>query len=214
MVIGVLQHSTYSQFGNFTGSSLSKISIVLIVVGVSIVLVSLLGHIGAFMENTSMLGSFICILIVILLLELLTGGAFYILHSRTALLKMNSDINTKTREAIYKYDPENRDPVNRIQEKLSCCGADTYTDWYRSGGWAKQDAVPDSCCVVKKPGCGQQKEEINKKGCSMAIKLFLLKNIVWVGAVCIGLGITAVFGVLVGICLCLNIKRKNYQNLD
>lgn len=33
---------------------------------------------------------------------------------------------------------------------------------------------------------------LSLQGCSMAIKLFLLKNIVWVGAVCIGLGITAV----------------------
>lgn len=56
IVIGALQHSTYSQFGNFAGSGLSKISVVLIAVGVTIVLVSILGHVGAFMENTSILG--------------------------------------------------------------------------------------------------------------------------------------------------------------
>uniref|UniRef100_A0A3B3DL50 Tetraspanin n=1 Tax=Oryzias melastigma TaxID=30732 RepID=A0A3B3DL50_ORYME len=214
IVIGALQHSTYSQFGNFAGSGLSKISVVLIAVGVTIVLVSILGHVGAFMENTSILGGFICVLIIIVLLEVLTGAAFYIFRSRTALLKMNNDINIKTREVINKYDQENRDSINKIQEKLSCCGADSYTDWYRSAGWATHDAVPESCCVVKKPDCGQHKDEINKKGCTMAIKLFLLKNIVWVGAVCIALGIAEVFGVLVGICLCLNMKRKNYQNFD
>ncbi|XP_040885098.1 CD63 antigen-like isoform X2 [Toxotes jaculatrix] len=162
----------------------------------------------------NMLFLFICILIVIILLEILTGAAFYILRSRTALLQMNSGINTKAREVISDYSPENRHAINRIQEKFSCCGADSYIDWSRSVGWENHDAVPDSCCVVKSEGCGQDKTKVHTKGCIWAIKLFLLKNLVWVGAVCIALGITEVFGVLVGVCLCLDIKRKNYQNLS
>ncbi|XP_040885097.1 CD63 antigen-like isoform X1 [Toxotes jaculatrix] len=214
IIIGALQYSTYSQMGTFAGSGLSKIAIVLIAVGVTIALISILGHIGAFINNSSMVACFICILIVIILLEILTGAAFYILRSRTALLQMNSGINTKAREVISDYSPENRHAINRIQEKFSCCGADSYIDWSRSVGWENHDAVPDSCCVVKSEGCGQDKTKVHTKGCIWAIKLFLLKNLVWVGAVCIALGITEVFGVLVGVCLCLDIKRKNYQNLS
>lgn len=104
--------------------------------------------------------------------------------------------------------------------QFKCCGADSYADWSQSAGWEKHDAVPDSCCVVKSEGCGQDKEKAHKKvwqenissnfhlfsaniycilwpcdprqGCLWAISVFLLKNLVWVGAVCIALGVTEV----------------------
>ncbi|KAM4525930.1 CD63 antigen-like [Fundulus diaphanus] len=214
ITIGALQYSTYSQIGTFAGSGLSKIAIVLIAVGVTITLVSLLGHFGAFLNKSTMISCFICILIIIILLEIFTGAAFYIFRSRTALLQMNSDINAQARTVVNEYSPKDRHAVNRIQEKFSCCGADSYTDWTKSVGWKNHDAVPDSCCPEKREGCGHDKDNAHKKGCIAAIKLFLLKNLVWVGGVCIALGITEVFGVLVGVCLCLDIKRKNYENVD
>ncbi|XP_035763715.1 CD63 antigen-like [Neolamprologus brichardi] len=214
ITIGVLQYSTYSDIGTFTGSNLSKIAIVLIAVGVIIAFVSLLGHIGAFFNSSSMVACFICILIVIILLEVLTGAAFYIFRSRAALLQMANGVNAKAQEVINDYSPERRHAIDKIQEKFKCCGADSYADWSQSAGWEKHDAVPDSCCVVKSEGCGQDKEKAHKKGCLWAISFFLLKNLVWVGAVCIALGVTEVFGVLVGVCLCLDIKRKNYENIS
>ncbi|XP_024866881.1 tetraspanin-9-like isoform X2 [Kryptolebias marmoratus] len=215
ITIGALQYSTYSQIGTFAGSGLSsglsKVAIVLIAVGVAIAAVSLLGHFGAFLNNSSMVACFICILIIIILLEILTGAAFYVFRSRTALLQMNSGIDTKARLVIGAYSLENRHAVNRIQEKLfHCCGADSYTDWSRSVGWENHHAVPDSCCQEKSEGCGHNKE----KGCIRAIKLFVLRNLVWVGGVCIALGVTEIFGVLVGLCLCLNIKQENNENLE
>ncbi|MEQ2159468.1 hypothetical protein GOODEAATRI_023195 [Goodea atripinnis] len=53
ITIGALQYSTYSQIGTFAGSGLSKIAIVLIAVGITIALVSLLGHLGAFLNKSS-----------------------------------------------------------------------------------------------------------------------------------------------------------------
>ncbi|XP_056222343.1 CD63 antigen-like isoform X2 [Seriola aureovittata] len=189
ITIGVLQYSTYTQIGTFAGGGLSKIAIVLIAVGVTIALISLLGHVGAFVNNSSMV-------------------------TCTALLQMNSGINSKAQEVISEYSPGNRHAINRVQEKFSCCGADSYEDWSESVGWENHDAVPDSCCVVKTEGCGQDKSLAHKKGCTWAIKLFLLKNLVWVGAVCIALGVAELFGVLVGVCLCLDIKGKNYENFS
>ncbi|XP_039991864.1 CD63 antigen-like [Xiphias gladius] len=214
VTIGATQYSTYSQMDTFALSGLSKIAIVLITVGVTIALISLLGQVGAIINNSSMVACFICILTVIIILEILTGAAFYIFRSRAALLQMNSGINTKARAVIYGYSLEKRRPVNSIQEKLSCCGADSYTDWFRSTGWENHDAVPDSCCVVKSEGCGQDMTKIHRKGCIWAIKRFLLRNLVWVSAVCIALGVSEFFGLLVGLCLCVDIKRKNYENLS
>ncbi|XP_026171876.1 CD63 antigen-like [Mastacembelus armatus] len=210
ITIGALQYSTYSQMATFAGNSLSKIAIVLIAVGATIVLISFLGHFGAFINNSSMLECFICLLIAIIILEVLTGAAFYIFHSRTALLQMSNAINTEARAVIYDYRPEKIRAIKRIQEKFSCCGADNYTDWSRSVGWVTQGAVPDSCCLVKSVGCGKDMTKIHTKGCIRAIKLSLL---VWGSAVSIGLGVTELFGVMFGVCLCRDIKRKNYENL-
>ncbi|XP_033468002.1 CD63 antigen-like isoform X1 [Epinephelus lanceolatus] len=216
IVIGVQQHSTYKHMGEFAGSSLSKISIVLIAVGITIALVSILGHLGAFFNSSSMVSCFICILIVIIILELLTGGAFYIFRSRTLLLKVKNaiDYDSKARRVINEYSPEKRHTIDKIQEKFKCCGADGPDDWSNSVGWENHDAVPDSCCVLKGPGCGQDKDKVHTKGCIRAIKLFLLKNLLWVGAVCITLGVGEVFGVIVGVCLCLNIRGKNYETMS
>ncbi|XP_070712306.1 CD63 antigen-like [Pempheris klunzingeri] len=214
ITIGALQYSTYSNLATFAGRGLFKIAIVLIAVGVTIAFISLMGHVGAFINNSSMVACFICLLILIILMEIVAGAALYMFRSGTSLLQMNSAINTKARGMIYEYSQENRHAINRIQEKFSCCGADSYTDWSRSVGWENHDALPDSCCVVRSEGCGQNMEKVHKKGCIWAIKLFLLRNLVWVGAVCIALGVTEVFGVLIGVCLCLNIKRKSYENLS
>ncbi|XP_029384066.1 CD63 antigen-like isoform X2 [Echeneis naucrates] len=186
ITIGALQYTTYIQIGAFAGSGLSKIAIVLIAVGVTIALVSLMGHVGAFVDNSSMVACFVCILIVIILLEILTGAAFYIFRSRTALLEVNSGINGKARSVIRDYSPGKRYIIDRVQEKFKCCGADSFTDWSGSVGWEKPDAVPDSCCVVKTDGCGQDISHAHKK----------------------------FFGAMLGVCLCLDIKRKSYENID
>ncbi|KAM8729519.1 CD63 antigen-like [Acanthopagrus schlegelii] len=214
ITIGALQYTTYLQIGTFAGSSLSKIAVVLIAVGITITLVSLMGHLGAFLNNSTMVAWFICILIVIIMCEVATGAFFYVFRSRTAVLQMNGAINAKARGVVSDYSPERRHAINRIQEKFKCCGADGGDDWSKSVGWENHEAVPDSCCVVKSDGCGQNKQNAYSKGCISAIKLFLLKNLVWVGAVCIALAVTEVFGVVVGVCLCLDIKRKSYENIS
>lgn len=111
--------------------------------------------------------------------------------------------------------------VSQTMLQFRCCGADGPADWSTSVGWEKHEAVPDSCCVVKSDGCGQDKEKAHQKvcwdftitivssnvmwtnmsiswlcappqGCIWQVKLFLLKNMVWVGGVCIALGVAEV----------------------
>ncbi|XP_032359005.1 CD63 antigen [Etheostoma spectabile] len=217
IIIGVQQHLTYSQMGTFAGRGLIKMAIVLIAVGSTIALVSLLGHLGAFFDKYSMVACFISILIIIIILEILTGAVFYVFRSRTVALKgakSAMDYNSRTQRVIHEYSPEKRHTIDQIQEKFKCCGADGPTDWSSSVGWVNHDAVPDSCCVEKSQGCGKNKNKVHKKGCITAIRIFVLKNLVWVGAVCIALGVSEVFGVVVGVCLCIKLKKKDYEDMS
>ncbi|XP_056152679.1 CD63 antigen-like [Lampris incognitus] len=213
IVIGVMSLTTSSELAIFSGSSLSQVAILLIVVGVFMAVISFVGCFGAFIDSSSMLTAFICVLIVIIGLEIIAGIALYVFRSKTAVLQMNSAINSRARAVITAYSPGNRRTIDNIQGKFKCCGADSYTDWYTSVGWGKTDAVPDSCCVVKTEGCGEDITNIHKKGCIWAVKRFLLKNLVWIAAVCIALGVVEVLGVLLGACMCTDIKRRNYQNI-
>ncbi|KAA8581494.1 hypothetical protein FQN60_003075, partial [Etheostoma spectabile] len=170
IIIGVQQHLTYSQMGTFAGRGLIKMAIVLIAVGSTIALVSLLGHLGAFFDKYSMVACTVAL-----------KGA-----------KSAMDYNSRTQRVIHEYSPEKRHTIDQIQEKFKCCGADGPTDWSSSVGWVNHDAVPDSCCVEKSQGCGKNKNKVHKKGCITAIRIFVLKNLVWVGAVCIALGVSEV----------------------
>ncbi|KAE8284099.1 CD63 antigen Granulophysin Lysosomal-associated membrane protein 3 [Larimichthys crocea] len=214
IVVGVLQHTTYTQIGTFAGSALSKIAIVLIAVGVTITLVSFLGHIGACFNSSPMVTCFICVLIAIIIMEILTGAAFYFFRSKTALLKMKSAMKKKASGAVHEYSQEKRHAINRIQEKFKCCGAMSPGDWSSSVGWENHDAVPDSCCKEKSDDCGKDLKNAYESGCVEAINIFLLKNLVWVGALCITLGILEVFGVVLGVCFCMTIRRNKYQNIE
>ncbi|XP_068439550.1 CD63 antigen-like [Clinocottus analis] len=179
IIIGALQYSNYSVLGAFAMASVSKISIVFIAVGVAITLISLLGELGAFFENKSMVSCFISILVIIILLQIITGTVFYLFGNQ-----------------------------------FRCCGANGAIDWTTSEGWTNHDAVPDSCCVVKSPDCGQNKENVHGEGCLKAIDTFMTNNLRWVSAVCICLGIAGVLGVISGVCFVLTMAQKSYENMS
>ncbi|XP_037320042.1 CD63 antigen-like [Pungitius pungitius] len=214
IIIGVKEHSTYLLLGTFAMQSLSKITIVLIAVGVAITLVSLLGHLGAFFNVKTMVSCFVCILIIVIILEVLTGAVFYLVGKRTVLLKLKDSINGKTLNVMHDFTPEKRCALEEIQEKFKCCGTFGPGDWSTTVGWENHEAVPDSCCVVKTEHCGQNMTNIHSKGCVKNIAVFMMKNLLWVAIVCVVLGISEVFGVLVGVCFRMNMKQKSYENMS
>ncbi|XP_077959588.1 CD63 antigen-like [Gasterosteus aculeatus] len=213
IAIGVKEHSTYLLLGTFLMQSLSKIAIVLIAVGVAITLVSLLGHLGAFFNNRSMVSSFVCILVIIIILEVVTGAAFYFIGKKTVLAKLKS-FDIKIPNVIHDFSPEKRQAIDEVQQKFKCCGADGPGDWSTSVSWTNHDAVPDSCCVVKSEHCGENKENAHSKGCVKNIALFMMKNLLWVAIVCVVLGISEILGVLVGVCFSMSMKQKSYENMS
>ncbi|KAM8838010.1 CD151 antigen-like [Spinachia spinachia] len=188
IIIGVKEHSTYLLLGTFAMQSLSKIAIVLI--------------------------AFVCILIIIIILEVLTGAVFYLIGKKTVLLKLKGSVDDKTLNVIRDFSPEKRRAIEEIQEKFRCCGAYGPADWSDSVGWENHDAVPDSCCVVKSEHCGENKENVHPTGCVKNIGVFMMKNLLWVAVVCIVLGISEVLGVLMGVCFSMNMEQKKYENMS
>ncbi|KAF3853676.1 hypothetical protein F7725_014364, partial [Dissostichus mawsoni] len=172
----------FPRVGRICRENLAKIAIVLIAVGSIITVVSILGCLGAFFNNYNLVVTFLCCLIIIILMEIITGAVVYTFYIKmvlnpSALANIKGSVNymDKLKRVISEYSPEKRAAIDRIQEKFKCCGADGPDDWATSVGWADHEATPDSCCVEKSAGCGKEKDKARKKGCIQAINLFLGK---------------------------------------
>uniref|UniRef100_W5N1Y4 Tetraspanin n=1 Tax=Lepisosteus oculatus TaxID=7918 RepID=W5N1Y4_LEPOC len=205
IIVGEISRTSYNEFESFTGGGLSHIAVLLIVVGVAISITAFLGCLGAWLDNSILLGLFTGILILILTLEIVAGILFYVFRA-----KVESKITKKAKEVIKKYDIRDRAIIDDIQDQFHCCGAENYTDWFVSGGWKNHRAVPDSCCRLESEDCGHiiTSDNIYLKGCVKSIKEFLKKNLVWIGAACIALGLVEILGVVLGVCLLNNILRR------
>lgn len=77
-------------------------------------------------------------------------------------LKMN--LNT-TMLTTYKMDDSKTAAIDFLQEKFSCCGAESFSDWQFSN-WSLQNLtdgnkVPDSCCKTVTFQCGKRDHPSN-----------------------------------------------------
>lgn len=68
-------------------------------------------------------------------------------------------VQESMKEVFGRYGEEN-DPavtfaLDRAQQKLQCCGVDTFHEWDNSTFGMVSGDVPDGCCRTKVQGCGQ-----------------------------------------------------------
>ncbi|XP_070304788.1 CD63 antigen-like [Salvelinus sp. IW2-2015] len=205
IAIGSMSLTTYTEIATFTGSALSRTSMLLIaegiiVVGITVSVISFLGCFGARTDSRSLRAS---ILVMILTMEIVAGISLYVLRS-----KVDEIIKKKARSVISEYSVKNRPVIDDVQDEcIHCCGAENYTNWFRSKGWGNRSSVPDSCCLVEYDFCGQS------SSCVQTIRQYPGKNLVWVAAACIGLGVVEVFGALLGMCLFQDLRRRSYEKI-
>jgi len=76
-----------------------------------------------------------------------------------------------------KYENTNR-IVNRLQQRLQCCGIRKATDW--ENHLSNKKSVPDSCCDFMIKDCGKDAlntlEDIHKNGCVQPLYQYLEKR--------------------------------------
>ncbi|XP_027867757.1 tetraspanin-33 isoform X2 [Xiphophorus couchianus] len=169
-------------------------ALLLIVVGLLMFLITFLGCFGALRNATCLLKTFLSILAVVLVLQVM---------ERTETLMMKGVVR-------YREDQDLENAIDFVQKKFQCCGVENYKDWSRNVYFECSESnpslevcgVPFSCCIhlqnqtVLNTMCGygmQQQQEaaarqhIFTAGCLQRIVLWAQKNLLLVAGLTAGL---------------------------
>nr|CAD7604511.1 unnamed protein product [Timema genevievae] len=158
-----------SRYDSFLESSLYSPSALLIVIGIMIGMVAFLGCFGAAKESTCVIMVFSWLLCGIFVLELSAGIAALV--NKNCFYDLISS-NMKDVMKVYTKDPAASEIFDFIQQRMQCCGVESYQDWsqilsedpYRKDDRYNLSVVPWSCC--QSPSTGM--EGLNWRNCDMA----------------------------------------------
>jgi len=187
-------------------------TIVFIVVGVVLTVVSFFGICAVCTDNGCMFKTFGCLMAIVVIAEF--GIAIAIL-----ILKVDAEdaISKAMRDNLNNYgtDGDVTSSWDEIQQDLKCCGVDTYIDWknttFNQNG--TNNNAPDSCCKDgQTQDCGKDQlkdkpDKIFEKGCLKQFEDYIEDNAYIVGGAGAGLGLLQIIVLIGSFCLA---KRDNY----
>lgn len=203
MAVGVGALMVFNQTVD-QGTASAVLPVVIIAVGVFLFLVAIVGCCGACQESYCLMVTFVIFLSLILLVEVATAIAGYVLRD-----KVKSEFNKDFRQHMKNYPKQNQTDVylDKMQKKFNCCGADNYTDW-QTVHQEPKNWVPDSCCVNVTAGCGVnfKVKDIHTEGCVEMIGAWLRSHVLVVAAAALGIAFVEVLGIIFACCLVKSIQ--------
>jgi len=194
-------------------SQMTSAGAILIAVGVLSFLVGFAGCCGAMKDSKLLLGVYIFFLTIVLIIEVAVG-IFVLVEQKNIrgfVFKTFSNIGP------VKKGSHDGDALNSLQKMFKCCG-------FTKGcsDWSKGEAYGCSCgkangkdCVVDKskkcknmdhPGKAIYKESCYKKSVD-----YMDSHMAAVGGSVIGIALAEVFGLMIAILLCRNLKDAGYE---
>jgi hypothetical protein len=96
--------------------------------GLIIILVFVLGCVGAWRENYVLLMAYAVFLLLIFMLEAATGVIAY-LYEASLFGELSHNLNVTMLES-YRIDESKTQAIDNMQQQFHCCGAGNFTDWY------------------------------------------------------------------------------------
>lgn len=130
-----------------------NISLVMVISGSVVFLVSFAGCLGALRENTCLLKFYsMCLLLVFLLEMAVAIVGFVFPHNMNTFLE---DQLTEKVIHLYRDDPDMQNFIDYAQQEFKCCGLSNagYMDWGKneyfncSSPSVERGGVPFSCCI-------------------------------------------------------------------
>jgi len=194
-------------------------SIMAIIVGIVMIIISLIGLIGALKEHLLLLRIFLGVIIIVFILQVVIGVLAFVYKEETLDV-----VNAQLKGAIRKYHEHDdvQHAIDSIQRKFECCGLRNANQWdfnelysCNSDNDTYACSVPSSCCKNEKiEDCGmgvrsnttsvsERVRRIHFNGCTMKFYEWIEDKLDVVGATALGfaiLHIVAIFLVYLFIC--------------
>lgn len=201
MCIGIYLKVSRSDFVEILESKeFETSSALLISAGIIVVVVSLVGFIGAWLNNQCMLGLYLIFVLVIFAMEL-AAGIIALVYSRD----IENIIKRELVEGLQK--DKTRSAWDKLQEKYMCCGVNNYTDWYGVYDIHNYNIIPDSCCGYM--GCGQSGGQVAYIiSCYNDAKEWISDNFYLIGAAGITIGVLQLSLIVVSFILICCIRKE------
>lgn len=153
LAIGIYAEVERQRYKTLDGMFLAP-SIILILLGILMFVVSFIGVLGSLRDNLKLLNVFMYTLTICLILELL-GGILGLVFRTQAVELVNKNI----RKGMVNYydDLDFKNIMDFVQKRFHCCGGEDFQDWkvnmYHNcpGLGPSACGVPYTCCVTTKP---------------------------------------------------------------
>jgi len=213
---GIYMQVVMNQYLDFLDDQVVSTSIVLIVIGALIALVSFLGCCGSCTGNACLMKTYGALLCILLIAEIGTAIAVYVFRN---------DVNDLMREGMTKtmknYGKDEfvapTESWDKIQTTIQCCGIDDYKSWKNAAKLSVTSSVPDSCCIKEEPGCGtgyaskpegEAKEVIYTKGCLSTVETNIKDNVGIAAGIGVGIAVIQLITIISAFCLG---KKNDYE---
>ncbi|XP_076471541.1 CD151 antigen-like isoform X2 [Babylonia areolata] len=206
----ISRHHYITLLGNHTYSATTFL---FLSTGVLVTVVGFLGCLGALREIRCCLVLFAFLLLLVFLMEAVSGVLAYMYESAIRE-ELARNLNRTMMEGYGKESGISH-AVDSMQRDFGCCGADgaeSYRDWQYSAWLETTDTdnqVPDSCCITPTEGCGTvtHPSNIYWAGCWDSLELFLKSHLIIIGGVGLGFSCLQIFGIIFACCMARRIKE-------
>jgi len=168
--------------------------------GALILIVGLLGCLGAATENPCMLMTYFAIMVLVIVLEITATVLVWKIAGGDRLQRVLSG-EMKWHMERRPYDPKSRRFLDLIQLKLECCGAESFLDY-------------DNMWQDKPASCNNDRtNNINIRSCGEMLRRFLEIRGGAIGGVCMALLLIEIGAIIFTICLFLAMRQEEHRVL-
>jgi len=193
IVVGSLVIADENSYVALISNGVLQVSILLIVIGVIIMVITFFGCCGAMKQSKCMLYTYSALLCVIFICEFAGGISAFVYRA-----DIKNDVTEQLNSTIAFYnasDPNNDYTIewDNMQEALECCGA------YNSSDWGED--IPVSCRVVT----SNSTSDIYTIGCIDAAIETLDDNAALIGGIACGLAFVEILGIIFACCFATDI---------
>jgi small-conductance mechanosensitive channel len=217
-LLGVVLRSQLSTFLDITPEMSSSSPFILIGLGLIIFFIGLFAFWCTLRGHVKLLYIYSTVVFLIFVAEILLAV--------TVLMKQQTyeeTFKTSLNKVMQLYpDEPMASHVDRLQNALSCCGIDTYEDWFQTPYGSQLRQVPASCCKkTLNHTCVRTnllkeylQADINTDGCYSTVISAIKSNYPVFGGIIIAIALFPLIGAILACCLARQMSKQRYEQVD